>query len=126
MVDALKKSLAQSWSGNLSDEPGLQDVSVPDAMTVYGAGKLAAGGADILANALAPNGVLRNEVGAIFPEGAPLPKDQQSLKELSQILPDSQQNYLRNQALENWHAGNADWPRVLQDKWALLTHSGGN
>ena len=117
---------ALSWKGNLSDEPGLQDVSVPDAMNFYGAGKLATAGGDALLNALSPTGILRNETGAIFPEGAPLPQDQDALKELHQMLPESQQNYIRNQALENWHAKNMDWPRVLQDKWAMLVHSGGN
>jgi hypothetical protein len=66
-VDALKRMRAQSWQGKLSDEPALQDVSIPDAMAVYGAGKLAAGGVDALAQALAPQGILRNEAGAIFP-----------------------------------------------------------
>jgi hypothetical protein len=68
------------------------------------------------------------EAGAIFPEGmnVPLPKDKAALQELGQMLPDSRLKYLRNQALSDWHASNSDFPRVLADKWAMLTHAGGN
>ena len=106
--------------------PGLQDVSVPDALTAYGVGKGALAGADLLSEALAPAGVLRNNAGAIFPEGMAMPKDRNLIKEFGDILPESRKKYLMNQQLSDWHASNMDWPNVLRDKWAMLTHAGGN
>lgn len=47
--------------------PGLQDVSVPDALTVYGGAQLAGVGKDALLEALSPEGILRNENGFIRP-----------------------------------------------------------
>lgn len=127
MADALKRSLGpQSWSGNLSDEPGIMDTSVPDAMMVYGAGKLGKIGADALLEALQPSGILSNEAGAVFPEGMSVPKDKILAKEFSSVIPESRANYLRNESLANWHASNYDFPAVLKDKWAMLKHAGGN
>lgn len=105
---------------------GLQDVSIPDAMTVYGAGQLGKLGVKSLSSALESGGILRNEMGSIFPEGVPIPKEKILAKELSEMLPESQANYRRNEALANWHAQNYDFPAVLRDKWALLKHAGGN
>ena len=72
--------------------------------------------------------MMASEAGAIFPEqlNMPIPKDRAAIQELRSILPESQANYLRNQATSDWHASNYDWPRVLEDKWRLLTHAGGN
>ncbi len=70
---------------------------------------------------------LASEAGAIFPEGGPLPQGGRELmKEFESVLTPSQQNYVRNQNLYDWHASNYDWPRVLSDKWAMLRHSGGS
>lgn len=69
---------------------------------------------------------LASEAGAIFPEGMGLPKDKNLIKEFGDVLTNSRKDYLRNQQLADWHASNYDWPRVLADKWALSTKSGGN
>ncbi|PWT87985.1 MAG: hypothetical protein C5B54_11340 [Acidobacteria bacterium] len=119
-MDRLKSAL--SWQGPLYNEPGLQDVSIPDAMNVYGPAKGLLGALSVSPRLLA------SEAGAIFPEGAPLPmQDPVALKELGQILPPSQASYAQNLANYAKHAANYDWPAVLSDKWGLLRHSvGGN
>ena len=67
-----------------------------------------------------------SEAGSVFPEGGILPKQTDLIKELGDILPQSEKNFVRNRYLSDWHAENHDWPRVLADKWALLSHSGGS
>lgn len=91
------------------------------------AGKLGAQIAQALARQAIPALQGLGEAGAIFPEGAPLPAGNPSaLKELGQILPDSQRQYKLAEQLANWHAGNMDFPAVLRDKWMLLKNAGGN
>lgn len=122
LADALsaRRSFAADKYG-----PGLQDVSVPDAMAVYGLGKAALGVPGAI-RSVGPLNESLGEMGAIFPEGMPIPKDKTLAQELGNILPESQRLYRGNEALANWHAENQDWPRVLADKWALLKNSGGN
>lgn len=111
--------------GGQTGEPGLE--SPIGQRILQNLGVVASGyGAGNIAGALVGNARSLGESGALFPEGGPLPTDRASLQELGQILPDSQKAYLRNQALENWHAENEDWSRVLADKWALLKNAGGN
>jgi hypothetical protein len=63
MVDALRNAFLQDAYG-----PGLQDVSIPDAMTAYGGLRLAGLAKDVLSDALVNGGILRNETGSILPK----------------------------------------------------------
>lgn len=38
----------------------------------------------------------------------------------------SERAYRVWERIEDMHASNNDWKRVLQDKWELVTHTGGN
>lgn len=119
--------------GGQSGEPGLEspiEQRILENLSIAAGGYGAGNAGARVAQALVQNGLPMmqslGQAGAIFPEGAPLPKDKALLQELGQILPESQQNFQRNKALADWHAQNQDFPRVLQDKWALLKNFGGN
>lgn len=67
------------------------------------------------------------EAGAIFPEGEiPQLLNKQMASEFEEVASPTRVNYVRNNNMANFHAGNEDWPRVLADKWAMLKHFGGN
>lgn len=130
-----KTQIAQMLAGSPASFDG-QGLETPPEMAIlqnlakvaggYGMGSAGAQIAQALAGQAIPAMQSLGESGALFPEGAPMPTDKASIKELGDILPESQQAYLRNQALSNWHAQMQDFPRVLADKWALLKHAGGN
>lgn len=92
----------------------------------YGMGQMGGG----IAQALAQKGIPAlqglGEAGAVFPEGAAIPPNRDLAKEMMDVLPDSQRAYRTNEALANWHASNYDFPRVLQDKWAMLKNWNGS
>lgn len=70
---------------------------------------------------------LAGEAGAIFPEGGALPMgNPTAMKELGQILPESQRLYSTNLANALKHGENYDWPAVMRDKWSMLVHAGGS
>lgn len=48
-----------------------------------------------------------------------------SIKEL-ELLTETEKRYRINERLEDFHASNYDWQRVLEDKWHLVIHTGGN
>jgi len=115
-------------------EPGLQQPAEMRALQALntvgagmGAGQLGGGIGAILAGMgkMAPR-VLAQQAGAIFPEGAGIPKGREAVKEFFDILPESQRAYKTNEALHAFHSEMMDWPRVLQDKWALLKNQAGN
>lgn len=127
--------LAQARAmGGQQGEPGLESPlgqrlleNAGIAAGGYGAGQLGGGIAQLLAARGVPALQELGQAGAIFPEGAPISgygKD--AIKELEEILPPSQMNYRRNEAIADWHARNVDFPRDLKDKWSLLVnHHGG-
>lgn len=110
-------------------EPGLEQPAIDPIMLLAGAfgpGAVRglAGAAGGMAKA-APR-MMASEAGAVFPEGMAVPANKALANEMAGLLTDSQLNYKRNEALAGWHAKNYDWPRVLQDKWAMLKHTGGS
>lgn len=114
-------------------EPGLAQPPEMNALRAlsqigqgYGMGRMGGSIAHALSQTAVPALQGLGEAGAIFPEGSALPKSRDLAKELMDMLPDSQRAYRTNEALANWHAKNYDWPRVLQDKWALLKNTGGS
>lgn len=111
--------------GTEMGEPGLQQPAFDPVMLAAGLLGPAALNAFKGVAGAAP-GLLANESGAIFPEGAALPGNRGLAKQMMDVLPDAQQAYRRNEALANWHASNYDFPAVLRDKWALLKHTGGS
>ena len=93
----------------------------------YGMGQLGGTVAQVLASRGVPAMQALGEAGAIFPEGTSLiGRPKAEIQELQELLTPSQMNYRRNEALADWHARNADFPRVLKDKWAMLVHQHGN
>lgn len=43
-----------------------------------------------------------------------------------QVLTESEKRYRCNERLEDFHARNYDWKRVMEDKWHLLIQTGGS
>lgn len=110
-------------------EPGLAQPDIDPIMLMTGAlGPGAVRGMAGAARGMAQTAprMMASEAGAIFPEGMAVPANKALAKEMGDVLTESQLNYRRNEALANWHASNYDWPRVLQDKWAMLKQSGGS
>ncbi len=92
----------------------------------YGAGSLGGGIATALAQHGAPALQAMGEAGAIFPEGeVPNITSMDMKREAEAVIPPTQQTYLQNLKNYAWHAQNQDWPRVLNDKWAMLKNAGG-
>lgn len=129
----IAQALAQAKAmGGQPGEPGLESPmgqkilqNLAIAAGGYGMGNLGGSIAQALAQHAGPALQSMGEAGAIFPEGAPKPPDA-SWKEFGEVLTPTQQNYVRNQNLMDWHAQNMDFPAVLKDKWAMLKHQGGN
>lgn len=131
-----RAQIAQVLAGNpgVFDSQGLQvppEQQMLNNLAMVGSGYQMGGLGAGIAKTLAAEGLPAlqglGEAGAIFPEGAPLPTGNTSaLKELGQILPDSQKQYKMAQALSDWHASNMDFPAVLKDKWMLLKNVAGN
>lgn len=48
-----------------------------------------------------------------------------SIGELNQMT-ETEKIYRINERLEEFHASNYDWQRVLEDKWRMLVWQGGN
>lgn len=48
-----------------------------------------------------------------------------SIKELD-LLTMEEKLYRINERLEDFHASNYDWQRVIEDKWMMLVHTGGS
>jgi hypothetical protein len=48
-----------------------------------------------------------------------------SIAELNQMT-EMEKLYRMNERLEEFHASNADWQRVLEDKWRMLVWNGGS
>lgn len=112
--------------GGQPGEPGLQQPAIDPIMLLSSAAGPAIAKALVGMSEMAPQ-MMASQAGAIFPEGMPiqgLPKA--AIKELEEILPSTQMAYKRNEALANWHSQMQDFPRVLQDKWALLKHAAGS
>lgn len=121
-----KSQIAQALAGSPAafDSQGLQQPAFDPILLLSALAAPAAMGAA----GYAPR-AMASEAGAVFPEGIPLsqiPKDKATMQEFGSVLTPSQQAYKMNEATSNWHAQNMDWPRVLQDKWALLKNFGGS
>jgi hypothetical protein len=116
------------WEPGLEIPPEMQALkSLNSVAAGMGAGQMGGQVAKVLAgmSQIAPR-VLASQAGAIFPEGAGIPKGREAIKEYFDILPEMQKNYRTNEALHQFHSEMMDWPRVMQDKWALLKNHGGN
>lgn len=48
-----------------------------------------------------------------------------TIGELNQMT-ETEKLYRINERLEEFHASNYDWQRVLEDKWRMLVYQGGN
>ena len=95
------------------------------AASGYFAPQMAAGAIGSLVPAAREFGAL-GQAGAIFPQGAELPREAGQLKEMVQTLTPTEKDYRAWKALSDWHAQNYDWPNVLKDKWGMLKYSGGS
>lgn len=125
-MSPLERALSYDPQGFAKDRdgPGLQPPMIDPILMATMAGSPALFKALGELGRSAPR-MLAQEAGAIFPEGS-IPAEKALVKELGDMLPDTQANYLRNLKLADWHAEKQDWPRVLADKWAMLKHAGGN
>lgn len=49
----------------------------------------------------------------------------QSISELHNMT-ESEKRYRINERIEEFHASNGEWDKVLQDKWRMLVNFGGS